>query len=79
MHSTNSILMTILERIRTYLDDPSLDAKYDNDFLVRQIIEPEMVNVITAINQNRHEPVICKFNLNPLSTVSFKASPKWLP
>jgi len=66
MHSTGSILMTTLERIRTFLDDPSLDAKYDNDFLVRQIIEPEMVNVITAINQNRDEPILCKFSLDAL-------------
>tara|TARA_R110000824_G_scaffold8336_3_gene37633 strand:- start:115 stop:2721 length:2607 start_codon:yes stop_codon:yes gene_type:complete len=58
--------MTTIERIRTYLDDPSLDAKYDNDFLVRQIIEPEMVNVITAINQGRDEPIICKFSLDGL-------------
>ena len=66
MHSTGSILMTTIERIRTYLDDPSLDAKYDNDFLVRQIIEPEMVNVITAINQGRDEPILCRFSLDAL-------------
>ena len=59
--------MTTIERIRTYLDDPSLDAKYDNDFLVRQVIEPEMVNVITAINQGRDEPILCKFQLNAIS------------
>jgi len=68
MHSSGSILMTTIERIRTYLDDPSLDAKYDNDFLVRQVIEPEMVNVITAINQQRDEPILCKFSLDALTT-----------
>ena len=66
MDSTGSILMTTITRIRTYLDDPSLDAKYDNDFLVRQIIEPEMVNVITALNATREEPILCNFLLNPL-------------
>lgn len=60
--------MTTIERIRTYLDDPSLDAKYSNDFLVRQVIEPEMVNIITAINQKRDEPIICKFSLNNMTT-----------
>ena len=67
MDSTGSILMTTIERIRTFLDDPSLDAKYNNDFLVRHVIEPEMVNVITAINQQRDEPVLCKFSLDALS------------
>jgi hypothetical protein len=63
MHSTGSILMTTLERVRTFLDDPSLDAKYSNDFLVRQIIEPEMINVITALNGVRDEPILSKFLL----------------
>jgi len=66
MDSSSSILMTTIERIRTYLDDPTLDAKYTNDFLVRHIIEPEMVNVITAINQQRDEPILCKFSLDSL-------------
>ena len=57
MDSTGSILQTTLERIRTFLDDPSLDAKYSNDFLVRQVIEPEMVNVITTLNAQREEPI----------------------
>jgi len=68
MDSTGSILMTTITRIRTYLDDPSLDAKYDNDFLVRQIIEPEMVNVITSLNATREEPILCKFLLDSLIT-----------
>lgn len=69
MDSTGSILMTTITRIRTYLDDPSLDAKYDNDFLVRQVIEPEMVNVITAINQKREDPILCKFSLDALANL----------
>ena len=64
MDSTGSILMTTITKIRTYLDDPSLDAKYTNDFIVRQIIEPEMANVITALNNQREEPVICKYSLD---------------
>tara|TARA_R100000458_G_scaffold16324_1_gene13978 strand:+ start:659 stop:3352 length:2694 start_codon:yes stop_codon:yes gene_type:complete len=67
MHSTGSLLMTTLERIRTFLDEPSLDAKYSNDFLVRQVIEPEMVNVITALNTAREEPVLCKFHLDGIA------------
>lgn len=70
MHSSGSILMTTIERIRTFLDDPSLDAKYSNDFLVRHIIEPEMVNVITVINQQREEPILCKFLLDNLENTN---------
>ena len=64
MDTTGSLLLTTIDKIRTYLDDPSLDAKYTNDFIVRQIIEPEMANVVTALNNRREEPVICKFAID---------------
>ena len=67
MDSTGSILQTTLERIRTFLDDPSLDAKYSNDFLVRQVIEPEMVNVITTLNAQREEPIFSRFHLDGIA------------
>ena len=35
MHSTGSIIKTYCEKVRHYLDDPDLDAKYDDNYLVR--------------------------------------------
>lgn len=60
MHSTNSFLYTVLERIRGYLDDPDFDAKYDNDFLVRHIITPTMVDVWSRLNMNLDNPVVLR-------------------
>ena len=60
MHSTNSFLYTVLERIRGYLDDPDFDAKYDNDFLIRHIIAPSMVDVWSRINMNLDNPVVLR-------------------
>jgi len=60
MHSTNSFLYTVLERIRGYLDDPDFDAKYDNDFLIRHIISPSMVDVWSRINMNLSNPVVLR-------------------
>ena len=50
MHSTGSFLNTVIERVRGYLDEPS--SKYTNDYLVRNIIMPEMVNVLSRLSLN---------------------------
>ena len=60
MHTTNSFLYTVLERVRGYLDDPDFDAKYSNDFIVRHIISPVMVDVWSRINMNLDNPVVLR-------------------
>jgi hypothetical protein len=60
MHSTNSFLYTVIERIRGYLDDPDFDAKYSNDFIVRHIISPVMVDVWSRLNMNLDNPVVLR-------------------
>jgi len=67
MHSSGSMLYTTIERIRTFLDDPSVDAKYDNDFLVRHVISPEMVNIVSALNSLRDDPLVIRLDLSGLS------------
>jgi hypothetical protein len=57
MHSTGSFLLTIIERVRAYLDEAVLDAKYTNDYLVRHVICPEMVNVISRLSMNYTNPI----------------------
>lgn len=57
MHSTGSFLLTVIERIRAYLDEATLDAKYTNDYLVRHVICPEMVNVLSRLSLNFGNPV----------------------
>ena len=64
MHSTGSFLYTVLERIRGYLDDPDFDAKYDNDFLIRHIISPTMVDVLSRINMNLDNPVVLRLDID---------------
>ena len=52
MHASGSALLTIIERVRAYLDEAALDAKYTNDYLVRHVICPEMVNVMSRLSNN---------------------------
>ncbi len=58
MHSTGSFLYTVIERIRAMLDEAVLDAKFSNDFIVRHVISPSMVDVITRLSMTYDNPVI---------------------
>ncbi len=57
MHSTGSFLLTVIERVRAYLDEATLDAKYTNDYLVRHVICPEMVNVLARLRNTFDNPI----------------------
>ena len=56
-------MYTCLDRIRGYLDDPDFEAKYDNDFIIRHIITPVMVDVWSRINMNLDNPVVLRHDL----------------
>jgi hypothetical protein len=56
--STGSMLKTIIERIRGFLDDPDLEAKYSDDYIVRHIISPAYASVLSRVNNSATNPVI---------------------
>lgn len=50
MDSSGSMLKTVVERIRGFLDDPDLEAKYSDDYIVRHIMQPAFASVMSRIN-----------------------------
>jgi len=52
MDSTGGFIATVIERTRAYLDDASLDAKYDDNYLVRNIVSPAFASVASRINNS---------------------------
>jgi hypothetical protein len=64
MHSTGSIIYTILNRIRSFLDEPTLDAKFNNDYLVRHVISPEMGSVFNLLLSVRENPIITRQSIS---------------
>jgi hypothetical protein len=67
MNQTLSVLQTVCERARFYLDDSTVDGgKYTDDYLVRHIIQPSMVDVLSRLSLNSNAPVLLRFTL-PLS------------
>lgn len=63
MHSSGSILKTYCEKVRHYLDDPDLDAKYDDNYLVRFFLPSAMTDVISRVSQMSDAQIVSAFNL----------------
>lgn len=58
MDSSGSMLKTVIERIRGFLDDPDLEAKYNDDYIVRHIVRPAFASVMSRINNSSVSPVM---------------------
>lgn len=43
---------TAIARIRAYLDDPSVDAKYDDAFVMQHVVCPALASVVSRINNS---------------------------
>ena len=63
MNANNSIIHFLLDKTRAYLDEPTTNAKYDNDFLLSNYITPAMVNVYSRINLNADNPILLTFDV----------------
>lgn len=63
MHSTGSYIYTLLERVRAYLDDPDLDAKYTDDYILRHAIGPAQVDVLSRLWLNHGAQLVMIYDL----------------
>ena len=58
MDSSGSMLKTVIERVRGFLDDPDLEAKYSDDYILRHIVRPAFASVMSRINNSSQSPVM---------------------
>lgn len=63
MHSSGSIIKTYCEKVRHYLDDPDLDAKYDDNYLVRFFLPSAMTDVISRVSQMSDAQILSSFQI----------------
>lgn len=68
MDTTNSYLYTLLERIRTYIDLPEVEAKYSNDYLVRHVICPAQVDILSRLSHTTGCPVLLTMDITMTDT-----------
>lgn len=58
MHSSHSILQTIVERARMITDDPDQDSKYTNQMLTTQVVGPAYAEVLARLSMNSACPIL---------------------
>ena len=75
MHSSGSILYTTISRIRSFLDEPTLDAKYTNDYLIRHVITPEISNVMSMIIEARKTPIVVRHQISLTASAEYYELP----
>lgn len=76
MHSSGSIIKTYCEKVRHYLDDPDLDAKYDDNYLVRFFLPSAMTDVISRVSQMSDAQILSSFDIAVTAgTNSYKLPP----
>lgn len=63
MHSSGSIIKTYCEKVRHYLDDPDLDAKYDDNYLVRFFLSSAMTDVVSRVSMMSDAQIVMPLTL----------------
>lgn len=63
MDGSASFLETVCERVRGYLDDPDIEAKYSNTYLVQHVVMPAFVEVLSRINLTAANPVLLRMSM----------------
>ena len=75
MHSSGSILKTYCEKVRHYLDDPDLDAKYDDNYLVRFFLASAMTDVISRVSMMSDAQIVLPLNITVAQNVQYYRLP----
>lgn len=64
MHSSGSFILTVVTRIRAYLDDADLASKYDEDFITRHVITPAIQDVMARLSLMRTDPILLRYDID---------------
>lgn len=75
MIASESFLETVVERARAYLNDPDLEAKYPDDWVIRHALMPSMVDVLARLNLSADNPVVCRVSVTPVTGSRFYQLP----
>lgn len=73
MHNSGSILKTVIERVRGYMDEPS--SKWTNDYLIRYIIMPEMTNVISRMALSADNLILQRYSIDVVPETEYYQLP----
>lgn len=75
MHSTGSVLWTMIERLRAMVDETDIDGKYNNDFLVRNVLAPGIADVLARVNMTQDNPIVLRHTIDLVEDQQFYTLP----
>jgi len=75
MLTSNSILLTIVDRIRTELDEAETDAKYTNDYMLSTTIPNSLGDVLSRLDADRKNKVVVKWSFSTVKDQEFYRVP----
>ena len=75
MHSTGSIIKTYCEKVRHYLDDPDLDAKYDDNYLVRFFLSSAMTDVLSRVSMMSDAQIVLPLTITVAADTQYYRLP----
>lgn len=70
MHSSQSFLKTVVQRVRQLVDEPEVSAKYPDDRLMSDVIVPCMVEVWSRLTLSDGAPPILTMDLDIAANVT---------
>lgn len=75
MGLNTSFLQTVLERVRGYLDEPDLDAKYSDSFLVDHMLGPSYTDVLSRVNLTSNIAIVSTFDVSLDADIKYYVLP----
>lgn len=64
MLSNESFLGTVIERARFYMDEPDVDGKFTNDWLIRHGLMPALTESLARLNLNSENYVVLQYTFD---------------
>jgi hypothetical protein len=62
-NNEDSVVYSMLDRLRAYMDDPSVDAKYNDAFLVKHVLPSATSDVVARLNHTNSGQIILKHQM----------------
>lgn len=75
MHSTGSILYTVRDRCRNYLDEGAVNAKFPDAELFANFLHPALSDVWSRLNMSGRERVVLRADVTPVATQEYYILP----
>ncbi|RMD97535.1 MAG: hypothetical protein D6812_15110, partial [Deltaproteobacteria bacterium] len=65
-----SVLMNTIEQLRGLVDDPEVQGRYTNQYLVKHIVRPSIDKVVSSLANSASCPVVCFYPITATGEIS---------